>query len=66
MSAQRAPSRKAASQVPSIEEAAARLVAQRVQQGLPPQVEDPVVLARIASLLRATHRPEQRPRRGAA
>jgi hypothetical protein len=35
-----------------IREAAARLVADRVRQGLPARIEDPVVLARIASILK--------------
>ena len=36
----------------TVAESAARLVADRVTQGLPEQVEDPAVLALIASLIR--------------
>ena len=38
-----------------ITEAAAKLVAARVDQGLPPGIEDLAVLVRIAALLRAPH-----------
>jgi hypothetical protein len=46
--------RRAAAQAEQIREAAGRLVAERVAQGLPPKVTDPVVLARIAAILRST------------
>lgn len=36
-----------------IREAAARLVAERAAQGFPPKVTDPVVLTRIAAILRS-------------
>ncbi len=39
----------------SIAEAAAKLVAARVGQGLPSAVEDPALLVRIAELLRVSH-----------
>jgi len=43
--------RHADAQAQQIREAAARLVAERAAQGLPPTVTDPVVLARIAAIL---------------
>lgn len=49
--------RRAEAQAEQIREAAARLVAERVAQGLPPKVTDPVVLARIAAMLRSTESP---------
>jgi hypothetical protein len=49
--------RRAAAQAEQIREAAGRLVAERVAQGLPPKVTDPVVLARIAAILRSTESP---------
>ena len=45
--------RRAEAQAEQIREAAARLVAERVAQGFPPKVTDPVVLARIAAILRS-------------
>jgi hypothetical protein len=39
---------------------AARLVATRVEQGLPAHVEDPVALARIADTLKGSAQSEQR------
>jgi hypothetical protein len=52
--------RRAEAQAEQIREAAAGLVAERVAQGFPPKVTDPVVLARIAAILRSTD--TQRPR----
>jgi hypothetical protein len=49
--------RRAEAQAEQIREAAARLVAERVMQGFPPKVIDPVVLARIAAILRSTNTP---------
>jgi hypothetical protein len=49
--------RRAETQAEQIHEAAARLVAERVMQGLPPKVTDPVVLARIAAILTSTDTP---------
>ena len=49
--------RRAETQAEQIREAAARLVAERVAQGLPPKVTDPVVLARIAAIVRSTESP---------
>jgi hypothetical protein len=46
--------RRAEAQAEQLREAAARLVAERMAQGLPPTVTDPVVLARIAAILRST------------
>ena len=46
--------RRAEAQAEQIREAAARLVLERVAQGFPPKVTDPVVLARIAAILRIT------------
>jgi hypothetical protein len=46
--------RRAEVQAEQIREAAARLVAERVAQGLPPTVTDPSVLARIAAILTST------------
>ena len=46
--------RRAEAQDEQIREAAARLVAERVAQGLPPTVTDPSVLARIAAILTST------------
>ncbi len=46
--------RRAQVQAEQIREAAARLVAERVVQGFPPKTTDPVVLARIAAILRST------------
>jgi hypothetical protein len=36
----------------------------REAQGLPPKVDDPAALARIAALIRSTPTPEEAPRRG--
>jgi hypothetical protein len=52
--------RRAGAQAEQISEAAARLVAQRVAQGFPPKVTDPVVLARIAAILRSTDTERER------
>jgi len=49
--------RRAEAQAEQIGEAAARLVAERVMQGFPPKVTDPVVLARIAAILTSTDTP---------
>jgi hypothetical protein len=46
--------RRAEAQAEQIRDAAARLVAERVAQGFPPKVTDPVVLARIAAILTST------------
>jgi len=46
--------RRAEAQAEQIREGAARLVAERVAQGFPPKVTDPVVLARIAAILAST------------
>ena len=46
--------RRADAQAEQIREGAARLVAERLAQGFPPKVTDPVVLARIAAILRTT------------
>lgn len=40
-----------------IQEAVDRLVAARVEQGLPPTVKDPLVLAKIAAILRTVRDP---------
>jgi hypothetical protein len=45
--------RRPAAQAEQIREAAARLVAERAARGFPPKVTDPVVLARIAAILRS-------------
>ena len=64
--------RRAEAEAEQIREAAARLVAERVAQGFPPKVTDPVVLARIAAILRSTDtqrartKPDSQQRRQAA
>jgi hypothetical protein len=45
--------RRPEAQAEHMREAAARLVAERAAQGFPPKVTDPVVLARIAAILRS-------------
>lgn len=52
--------RRAEAQAEQIREAAARLVAERAAQGLPPKVTDPVVLARIAAILRSPETERER------
>ena len=52
--------RRAEAQAKQIREAAARLVAEREAQGFPPKVTDPVVLARIAAILRSTDTERER------
>jgi len=52
--------RRVEAQTKQIREAAARLVAEREAQGLPPKVTDPVVLGRIAAILRTTDTERER------
>ena len=70
MSVDDARARRAEALAEQIREAAARLVAERVMQGFPAKVIDPVVLARIAAILRSTdteREPDsQQQQRGAA
>lgn len=49
--------RRAEAQAEQTREAAARLVAERVAQGLPPKITDPAVLTRIAAILRSAGSP---------
>jgi hypothetical protein len=56
--------RRPEAQPEQIREAVARLVAERVAQGFPPKVTDPVVLARIAAILRSTDTPRARTQPG--